>query len=137
MALRVAHFARSGRRSKVNLRQSPKTELVVLMNDIAEALENGYIDPRLVRRYGRNSATLASYLIEAIVAGEEDEEGWVRWRIEDWRDVGLYRDRQLKARAHLKELGILEEETSVGRGVQLRYKLNVERLLRLAGMLNE
>ena len=121
----------------MNLRQSPKTELVILMNDIAEALESGYIDPRLVRRYGRNSATLASYLIEAIVAGEEDKEGWVRWRIEDWRDVGLYRHRQLKARAHLKELGILEEKTSVGRGVQLLYKLNVERLLRLAGMLNE
>ena len=121
----------------MNLRQAPKMELVVLMYDIAEALENGYIDPRLVRRYGRNSATLASYLIEAIVAGEEDAEGWVRWRIEDWRDVGLSRHRQLKARAHLKELGILEEKTSVSRGAQLRYKLNVERLLRLAGMLNE
>jgi hypothetical protein len=120
----------------VNLRQAPKMELVVLMYDIAEALENGYIDPRLVGRYGRNSATLASYLIEAIVAGEEDEEGWVRWRIEDWRDVGLYRQRQLKARAKLKELGILEEKTSASRGAQLLYKLNVERLLRLAGMLN-
>ena len=121
----------------MNLRQAPKMDLVVLMYDIAKALENGYIDPRLVRRYGRDSATLASYLIEAIVAGKEDEEGWVRRRIEDWRDVGLYRHRQLKARAHLKELGILEEKTSVGRGVQLLYKLNVERLLRLAEMLNE
>jgi hypothetical protein len=59
------------------------------MSDIAEALENGYIDPRLVRRYGRSSATFASYLIKAIAAGEEDEGGRIRRSIEDWQDVGL------------------------------------------------
>jgi hypothetical protein len=134
----LAQSAQSGRRTnKVNLRQSPKTELIVLMSDIAEALENGYIDPRLVRRYGRSSATFASYLIKAIAAGEEDEGGRIRRSIEDWQDVGLSPHHQLRARAHLKELGILEEKYFLGQGVQLLYKLDVGRVLELAGMVSK
>ncbi|MDQ3942169.1 MAG: hypothetical protein M3254_03590 [Actinomycetota bacterium] len=114
--------------------KQPETDLAVLMTDIAEALENGYVDPRLVRRYGRASATFASHLIKAMVAGEEDEGGWIRRSGQDWQDVGLSSHRQLDARARLKDLGLLEEKHRPGQRARLVYKLNVGGLLRLAGM---